>query len=380
MRRNIRERVDALAPFLTFDPDPYIVVGDDGRLFWMMDGFTTSDTYPYARHYRLGRQRASTTCATASRRPSTPTTARRRSTSSTPTIRSSPPIAAIFPTLFKDASAMPPATARARALSGAAARDAGRRLRPVPHDAIPTCSTTARICGPSRAEVGAERAAREQAAQTMEPNFVLMKLPGESAMEFVEILPFTPANRNNLIGWIAGRSDDAALRHGDRLQLPQDAARGRTAADRGAHRSERAAVRAAVAVEPAGLARAARQPDRHSGRPRAALRRSRSTCRPSAARCRSCGSSCSRCRTGWRTVRRSSRRWRRCSAGATSSLTAADAGASRAQRSGAVLVSGCTRNARSKRADPRSGPRSRRLPAADGRGKARGSGAASSKR
>jgi uncharacterized protein len=38
---------------------------------------------------------------------------------------------------------------------------------------------------------------------------VLMKLPGESGEEFVEILPFTPANRNNLIGWIAGRSDGA---------------------------------------------------------------------------------------------------------------------------------------------------------------------------
>jgi hypothetical protein len=43
----------------------------------------------------------------------------------------------------------------------------------------------------------------------MEPNFVLMKLPGESNVEFVEILPFTPSNRNNLIGWIAGRSDGA---------------------------------------------------------------------------------------------------------------------------------------------------------------------------
>src|ERR1700689_2589354 len=49
---------------------------------------------------------------------------------------------------------------------------------------------------------------REQAVQTMEPNFVLMKLPGEETTEYVEILPFTPANRNNLIGWIAGRSDD----------------------------------------------------------------------------------------------------------------------------------------------------------------------------
>jgi uncharacterized protein len=36
---------------------------------------------------------------------------------------------------------------------------------------------------------------------------VLMKLPGESNIEFVEILPFTPSNRNNMIGWIAGRSD-----------------------------------------------------------------------------------------------------------------------------------------------------------------------------
>jgi hypothetical protein len=49
----------------------------------------------------------------------------------------------------------------------------------------------------------------EQTTQTMQPNFVLMKLPGEDGEEFVEILPFTPANRNNLIGWIAGRSDGA---------------------------------------------------------------------------------------------------------------------------------------------------------------------------
>jgi hypothetical protein len=47
----------------------------------------------------------------------------------------------------------------------------------------------------------------QQTIQAMQPNFVLMKLPGEDGLEFVEILPFTPANRNNLIGWIAGRSD-----------------------------------------------------------------------------------------------------------------------------------------------------------------------------
>jgi hypothetical protein len=48
-----------------------------------------------------------------------------------------------------------------------------------------------------------------QTTQMVQPNFVLMKLPDERGEEFVEILPFTPANRNNLIGWIAGRSDGA---------------------------------------------------------------------------------------------------------------------------------------------------------------------------
>ena len=55
MRRNIRDRVAALAPFLTFDQDPYIVVGDDGRLSWIIDGFTSSDSYPYSAHLQPGR-------------------------------------------------------------------------------------------------------------------------------------------------------------------------------------------------------------------------------------------------------------------------------------------------------------------------------------
>ena len=44
MRRNVRERVAALAPFLTFEQDPYVVLGDDGRLSWIIDAFTTSDS------------------------------------------------------------------------------------------------------------------------------------------------------------------------------------------------------------------------------------------------------------------------------------------------------------------------------------------------
>src|SRR6202051_3173455 len=57
MRRKLSERVQELAPFLTLDPDPYVVVGEDGRLYWLMDAFTTSDSYPYARRYTLGNER-----------------------------------------------------------------------------------------------------------------------------------------------------------------------------------------------------------------------------------------------------------------------------------------------------------------------------------
>jgi hypothetical protein len=51
INRSIREIVNGLAPFLTYDKDPYIVVSNDGRLYWMIDAFTQSSTYPYSRHF-----------------------------------------------------------------------------------------------------------------------------------------------------------------------------------------------------------------------------------------------------------------------------------------------------------------------------------------
>ncbi|MCG6958287.1 UPF0182 family protein, partial [bacterium BMS3Abin03] len=46
--RQIEERVKTLAPFLTYDKDPYIVLGDDGRLYWIIDAYTTSNYFPYS--------------------------------------------------------------------------------------------------------------------------------------------------------------------------------------------------------------------------------------------------------------------------------------------------------------------------------------------
>ena len=204
MRRTIRERAAALAPFLTFDQDPYLVVGDNGRLSWIMDAYTTSDTYPYSTHYQLGDNPVNYirnsvkviidayngTTTFYDFDPSDPILAAYRS---------------IFPSLFKDAAQMPP--------------DLRRHVR-YPEDIFTLQSQVYGLYHMTNSEVFFNRedlwtvatetgtdADGNQVVMPMQPNFVLMKLPGGTSEEFVEILPFTPANRNNLIGWIAGRCD-----------------------------------------------------------------------------------------------------------------------------------------------------------------------------
>jgi uncharacterized protein len=204
MRRNVRDRVAALAPFLTFDADPYIVVGEDGRLAWMMDGFTVSDSYPYSTHYRLGQD-----LVNYMRNSVKVVIDAYDGTTTFYVFDSSDPILAayrgIFPGLFKDASAMP-AGLRKHVRYPELLLKLQAEVYGLYHMTDPEVFYNREDLWTVASEVGMNEAG-EQAALPMQPNFVLMRLPGESGVEFVEILPFTPANRNNLIGWIAGRSD-----------------------------------------------------------------------------------------------------------------------------------------------------------------------------
>ncbi len=204
--RNIRERVAKLAPFLTFDPDPYIVVGDDGRLSWILDAYTTSDSYPYSTHYSLGDN------STNYMRNSVKAVVDAyNGTVTFYVFDSKDPVITtyrrIFPSLFKDSAAMP--------------EDLRRHIR-YPEGLFTLQSEVYGLYHMTNPEVFFNRedlwtvatetgtnSEGEQGVQPMQPNFVLMKLPGGTSEEFVEILPFTPANRNNLIGWIAGRCDGA---------------------------------------------------------------------------------------------------------------------------------------------------------------------------
>ncbi len=205
MRRNIKDRVTTLAPFLTFDEDPYVIVSDDGRLYWMMDGFTQSDSYPYARHFRFGRDRINYMRNSVK----VIVDAYDGTTNFYVFDNEDPIIGAyrgLFPSLFKDGSAMPPEM-RKHVRYPELLLKLQAAVYGLYHMTDPGAFYNREDLWSVASEVGLT-AGREQAAQTMEPNFVLMTLPGEKTTEFVEILPFTPANRNNLIGWIAGRSDD----------------------------------------------------------------------------------------------------------------------------------------------------------------------------
>ncbi|MGC1163077.1 MAG: UPF0182 family protein [Candidatus Sulfotelmatobacter sp.] len=206
MRRNIRDRAAALAPFLTFDPDPYIVLGDDGRLSWIMDGFTLSDSYPYSSHYRLGDNSIN-----YMRNSVKVVVDAYDGTTTFYVFDTEDPIIAayrrIFPGLFKDASTMPP-DLRKHVRYPELLLKLQAEVYGLYHMTDPEAFYNREDLWTVATEVGMS-AEGEQTTQAVQPNFVLMKLPGERGEEFVEILPFTPANRNNLIGWIAGRSDGA---------------------------------------------------------------------------------------------------------------------------------------------------------------------------
>ncbi len=206
MRRNIRERVQALAPFLTWDADPYIVIGDDGRLYWMLDAFTTSDGYPDSTYYSLGDERINymrnsvkvvidayngTTTFYVFDAQDLVITAWRR----------------IFPSLFRDAAEMP-SDLRRHVRYPQLLLEEQAAVYGLYHMRDPEVFYNREDLWTVASEVGMGGSG-EQETQLMEPNYVLMKLPGAADVEFAAILPFTPANRNNLIGWIAGRSDGA---------------------------------------------------------------------------------------------------------------------------------------------------------------------------
>jgi uncharacterized membrane protein (UPF0182 family) len=193
--RDIDERVRALAPFLTFDQDPYLVVAD-GRLTWLYDAYTMSGRYPYSTPVRSGLNYVRNAVKIS--------IDAYHGSMTVYLADSDDPIAAtyarIFPELFTPLAEMPP-TLRAHVR--------------YPEDIFAIQSavyTTYHMTQPAvfyNREDQWEIPVIDDAgdAGPMQPYYTIMRLPGETAPEFIQMLPFTPRGKDNLAAWLAARSD-----------------------------------------------------------------------------------------------------------------------------------------------------------------------------
>jgi uncharacterized membrane protein (UPF0182 family) len=201
LHRNILQRVSRIAPFLIYDNDPYIVVGNDGALYWMLDGYTTSAGYPYSRHARIGR----TSVNYIRNSVKAVIDAYNGSVSFYVFDAADPLIAAyqgVYPDLFKPRSAMPEFLA-----SHVRYPELLFQLQAEVYTAYHVDSEQVFYNREDVWSIAEEARTQGTTPGSAEPIFSLMRFPGEANLEFVSIIPFTPRERNNMIGWIAGRSD-----------------------------------------------------------------------------------------------------------------------------------------------------------------------------
>ena len=205
INRNIRQIVNGVAPFLTYDKDAYIVVSNEGRLFWMLDAFTESTYFPYSTHHdvagnRLNYIRNSVKVVIDAY----------NGTARFYVFDNQDPLITayrrVFPNLFEDMSQMP-ADLRAHVRYPETLVRAQGEVYSLYHTQNPKVFFQREDVW-SIAQTITVTADGKKQSEAIDPYYVMMQLPGEQQKnEFVLILPFTPANRNNMIGWMAGRSD-----------------------------------------------------------------------------------------------------------------------------------------------------------------------------
>jgi hypothetical protein len=199
-KRRISRRSHLIAPFLDYDGDPYLVVSG-GKLYWIQDAYTTSDMYPYSsrssghlRNKELNYIRNSVKVTIDAYNGDV---AFYIIDAKDPVIKT---YASIFPDLFKPFSEMPD--------------DLKKHIR-YPKDLFKIQVGTYTKYHMEDVQVFYNQEDLWQipdelygdSRQEMEPYYIIMKLPEGEKEEFLLMLPFTPAAKDNMIGWLAARSD-----------------------------------------------------------------------------------------------------------------------------------------------------------------------------
>ena len=203
--RQISERVSHVAPFLKLDNDPYMIV-TDGKLKWIIDAYTTSSRYPYSEAVAHEQKTELITNKNTNyvRNPVKVVVDAKDGTMDFYVVDENEPVLAtyrkIFPGLFKGKDSIPPEI------------EAHFRY---PQDLFEIQAKMYLSYHMEDPQVFYNREDDWRFAtelydgqqQQVEPDYLIMKLPGETKEEFALILPFTPVNRDNMIAWMAARSD-----------------------------------------------------------------------------------------------------------------------------------------------------------------------------
>jgi uncharacterized membrane protein (UPF0182 family) len=194
--REIGDRVKTAAPFIQFERDPYLVIGQDGRLFWIIDGYTTSDQYPYSEPVRgMGNYIRNSVKAVVDAYNGS--LAFYLSEPEDPVVKA---YAKAFPGLFQPLSAMrADLRPHIRYPQGLFAVQA--RMFATYHMQDPQVFYNKEDLWniPRKVVDGQER--------EMESYYTIMRLPGEKSEEFILLTPFNPSKKDNMIAWMAARSD-----------------------------------------------------------------------------------------------------------------------------------------------------------------------------
>ncbi|HEY8417521.1 MAG TPA: UPF0182 family protein, partial [Limnochordales bacterium] len=201
-RRNIMERVRTLAPFLRFDGDPYAVLVD-GRLFWIIDAYTTASGFPYAMPHPRWQANYVRNAVKAVVDAYHGTVHFYVFAPDDPLIQA---YARMFPGLLKPMDAMP-AALRAHVRYPEDLFQLQAEVLALYHMDNPTVFYNREdVWRPAR-EVFSSDASGQTREQVMSPYYAIVQLPDRDEPEMVLMLPFTPTERNNMIAWFAARMD-----------------------------------------------------------------------------------------------------------------------------------------------------------------------------
>jgi hypothetical protein len=202
IRRKLRDRLDTMAGFLLWDGDPYLVITKEGRLVWMIDGYTTSDSHPYSRREDLGDFGPINYMRNAVKA----TVDAYDGTTHLYVFAPDDPIIQayknLFPSLFLASSEMP-ADLRAHARYPELLFNVQAELYRTYHMTNPQAFYNKEDLWDLSSFVSGQG----EKAQQVRPTYLDATLPGESQPEFVLLTSYTPRNKQNMISVMIARCD-----------------------------------------------------------------------------------------------------------------------------------------------------------------------------